>query len=144
MRPFVIGILVTVVASAAACSRSLTCPVTVDDFCASASVPECADLSFENALIVWSASARTNTPGMTWGCGQCDQYDVLIEGNTDTRLSTTRYFARSNGALTAIVSHTGNGATDTCVAGPRNFNLPSCQPGGACGPGSFPDAAPGG
>jgi hypothetical protein len=130
--------------SPAGSDAALGCEVLVDVYCKTAAAPECANRNYQNALFFWNAAA-TAAPlpsDKAWGCGQCEGYDVLEEEEISSGSKSTRYFARSDGALAAIVSRPGRDASPRCLAGPAAFSVPACQPGGRCGGGVDPGAAP--
>jgi hypothetical protein len=125
--------------STAACSTTLNCPESIDAYCASSPAPECTYREYQAALWEWNQEATSAKPPYTqsWGCGQTDNYEILsVDGPT---VMTTRYFSRSSGKLVAILSNSGNGIGDVCVAGPPLFTVPPNPTGGGrCGYGISP------
>jgi hypothetical protein len=126
-------------------SESLSCPRTVDAYCATTNAPECAYRDYASALPAECSEASgdlahhdAGTPlPRTYYLGGCSGLDALgVREGTGPMI--TRWFA-SDGTLEAIVSSDTGG--DTCVAGPPSFQVPVCtgENGTPCGPQAFSD-----
>jgi hypothetical protein len=117
----------------------LDCPTTVANYCASSNASECTYRDYQVALWEWNQLGKS-TPSNVYGCGQSANYNILEIRYPSQSLIVTRYFARSDGALVAILRNPGDGTGDACVAGPSTFTAEVTLPGGACLGGTPPDA----
>jgi hypothetical protein len=126
MRPALWASALSLLALAASCSnRNLTCPRTVEAFCASQpQSPLCAPRDYPGAMAL--ACMPSGTSARWQAVDTCEGFGVIFEGG-GTEPSTARYFEGKSGALVAIVSSVPGPDGQRCLGGPVSFALPSCD-----------------
>jgi hypothetical protein len=108
-------------------SGSLSCEQALDAYC-TANPTECANRDYAGAL---SVACNSQPAGNTHGFADCGAYHLLSE-QTGNGPVTTRYFELNSGTLVAVTVESGNSSSGSsaaslrCLAGPANFQVPSC------------------
>jgi hypothetical protein len=117
---------VCLLAVAASCSnRNLSCPRTVEAFCASQpQAALCTPRDYPSAMAL--ACMAPETAPRWQAVDSCEGFGVIFEGG-GPEPSTARYFDGKSGALIAIVSSVPGPDGQRCLGGPGSFALPSCD-----------------